>query len=670
MLSRRRFPVFIIDTLLIALALTSAFLLRYDFAIPADEMPLFWTCLLVMVLAKPPVFALTGFYRSIWRYASLHDAVEILKGVTLASFLALFAIMFLKQLAPLPRSVFILDWFLLMTFLSASRLVWRVCRESRIFAHRGNGLRTLIVGAGEAGSLLYKEICRIPGMAYQVIGFVDDDPAKIGMSLHGVPVLGATRHLRELIDRNNVTEVIIAMPSAGRRIIRSLVESCQDSNVIFKTLPGIGELIDGTISFSQIKNVEIEDLLGREPVVLDHESICGYLAGKRVLVTGAAGSIGSEICRQVALFRPDQLILMDQAETPLYEIEKELTASFPELRILPLLADVRDRHKLEVAFRQFTPEVVFHAAAYKHVTMLEYNPSQAILNNLEGTKNVADMAHLHNVNNFVLISTDKAVNPTNVLGASKRAAELYVQSLSLTSHTRFTTVRFGNVLGSNGSVIPLFKSQIAKGGPVTVTDRQVVRYFMTISEAAQLVLQAGGMGTKSEILVLDMGEPVRILDLAEKLIRLSGLQPYEDIDIVFTGLRPGEKLYEELFIDGEGIIPTSHRKIKMLAPIPIEMGNVGRNIEELFAASRDNRLNDIIASLKGLVPEFNPAYNFTGKMPVSFKQMRSDLFPLLSDGFRNNKVVRLHSSPASGDFHEIPSGIGHSPSVASCTSHG
>ena len=669
MLSKRRFLVFVSDTLLIALSLTAAFLLRFDFGIPAGEMPLFWGCLLVVILVKPPVFALTGFYKSIWRYASLQDAVEILKGVTRSSLLALFTIVFMRQFTPLPRSVFILDWFLLIALLAASRLMWRLYRESPMAARSSKGARTLIIGAGETGSLLLREIRRHPRMACNVVGFVDDDPAKKGMNLHGVPVLGTTGHLGELISINGISDVIIAMPSAGGRAVRSIVDSCRNANVKFKTIPSIGELIDGTLSISQIKNVEIEDLLGRDPVVLDHERIGGYLTGKRVMVTGAAGSIGSEICRQVAHFKPGQLILFDQAETPLYEIEMELAARFPELRILPLLSDVRDRYKLEVTFEQFAPEVVFHAAAYKHVPMMEYNPSQAILNNFLGSKNVADMAHRHHVENFVLISTDKAVNPTNVLGASKRAAEIYVQSLSRISRTRFTTVRFGNVLGSNGSVIPLFKSQIAKGGPVTVTDRQVVRYFMTVSEAAQLVLQAGSMGTKSEILVLDMGEPVRILDLAEKLIRLSGLQPYEDIDIVFTGLRPGEKLFEELLIEGEGVLPTSHGKIKMLTPIPVAREEVNRAIEELFAAARNNRLNDIMASLKRLVPEFNPAYNFVGAMPRSFKQMRSDLFPLLGDGLMN-KVVRLHSPPAPGDFHETLSGIGHSGSMATCTSHG
>ena len=627
MLTKRRLIVFISDTFLIALALSLAFLLRFDFSIPPAQLDLFWECLLVVIVVKPLVFFSTGFYNSLWRYASVQDAVEILKGTTLSSFLAVSAVFFLRQFTPIPRSIFVLDWVLLFALLAASRLVWRVWRETYVVNQSSDGPRTLIVGAGEAGSMLLKEIRRQPHAAYHVIGFVDDAPDKKGMKLHGVPVLGGTRQLKTLILANEIEDVIIAMPSANSKTIRGILDSCKNANVTFKTLPSIGELIDGTLTVSQIKNVEIEDLLGRDPVLLDRELIGSYLTGKRVLVTGAAGSIGSEICRQVALFRPEKLILLEQAETPLYEIEKELVARFPELRILPLMADVRDREKIFAAVEAFEPEVVFHAAAYKHVPMMEYNPTQAVLNNVFGSKNVADAAHHGNVRNFVMISTDKAVNPTNVMGASKRAAEIYIQALSRTSRAKFTTVRFGNVLGSNGSVIPLFKEQIAKGGPVTVTDKRIIRYFMTIPEATQLVLQAGSIGSGSEILVLDMGEPVRILDLAEELIRLSGLTPYEDIDIVVTGLRPGEKLFEELLIEGEGVLPTIHDKIKVLAPVQIDMAPVAAELDALHAAARTGRVDDLMESLKRLVPEFKPAYSFNGEAPLTFRRVRPDLFP-------------------------------------------
>jgi len=569
----------------------------------------------------------TGFYNSLWRYASLQDGIEIFKGVTLSSVLAVFVIMFLRQFAPIPRSVFLLDWFLLFALIAASRLIWRIYRESYVITKSCDGPRALIVGAGEAGSLLLKEIRRHPHTTYNVVGFVDDDPDKKGMKLHGVPVLGATKQLRVLILANEIEDVIIAMPSADSKTIRSIVDSCKNANVTFKTLPSIGELIDGTLTISQIKKVEIEDLLGREPVALDREQIGGYLTGKRVLITGAAGSIGSEICRQVAQFRPEKLILLDQAETPLYEIEKELVLRYPNLRILPLIADVRDRSKILAVFEEFAPNVVFHAAAYKHVPLMEYNPSQAVLNNIFGSRNVADAAHIFKVSNMVMISTDKAVNPVNVMGATKRAAEIYIQALSRTSATKFTTVRFGNVLGSNGSVIPLFKEQIARGGPVTVTDKRIIRYFMTIPEATQLVLQAGSIGSGSEILVLDMGEPVRIVDLAEELIRLSGLTPYEDIDIIFTGLRPGEKLFEELLIEGEGVLPTSHQKIKVLAPVHIDLDPLKIELEALYDVARSNQVSGLIDSLVRLVPEFKPTYSFSGEAPLTFQRVRPDLFP-------------------------------------------
>ena len=627
MLTKRRLIVFLCDTLFICLSLYLAFLLRFDFTIPPQQLDLFWECLLVVTIVKPLVFVVTGFYNSLWRYASVQDAVEILKGVTLASFLAVPSVFFMRQFAPLPRSIFVLDWFLLFALLAASRLVWRIWRETYVVSRSSEGPRTLIVGAGEAGSLLLKEIRRQPHAAYTVCGFVDDDPEKKGMKLHGIPVLGGASQLKSLIVANEIEDVIIAMPSADGKTIRSIMDSCKNANVTFKTLPSIGELIDGTLTISQIKNVEIQDLLGREPVVLDRELIGGYLTGKRVLVSGAGGSIGSEICRQVALFGPAKLVLLDQAETPIYEIEKELSARFPGVRILPLIADVRDREKIMLAFEEFAPEVVFHAAAYKHVPMMEYNPTQAVLNNVFGSRNIADAAHTFKVRNMVMISTDKAVNPTNVMGATKRAAEIYIQALSRVSSTRFTTVRFGNVLGSNGSVIPLFKEQIAKGGPVTVTDKRIIRYFMTIPEATQLVLQAGSMGKGSEILVLDMGDPVRIVDLAEELIRLSGLTPYEDIDIVVTGLRPGEKLFEELLIDGEGVLPTAHTKIKVLAPVNIDIQPVRDELDKLYEAARSDFVQELMDSLKRLVPEFKPTYSFNGEAPLTFQRVRPDLFP-------------------------------------------
>ncbi len=640
MFTTRRLIVFFCDTFLIGLALCLAFLLRFDFNIPRQQLELFIQCLVVVMVVKPLVFALIGFYNSLWRYASLQDGIEIFKGVTLTSFLTLSSVYFLRKFTPIPRSIFVLDWMLLFALLATSRLVWRIIRETTAVNTGSEGVRTLIVGAGEAGSLLLKELRRQSHVSYQICGFVDDDLDKKGMKLHGIPVLGNTGQLKSLIIANEITDVIIAMPSADGKVLRSIIDSCKNANVSFKTLPSIGELIDGTLTISQIKNVEIDDLLGRKPVVLDRELIGSYLNGKRVLVSGAGGSIGSEICRQVAKFGPEKLILLDQAETPLYSIEKELTDRFPELRILPLIADVRDRDKIMAVFEEFAPEVVFHAAAYKHVPMMEYNPVQAVLNNVFGSRNIAEAAHCFKTRNMVMISTDKAVNPTNVMGATKRAAEIYIQALSRMSSTRFTTVRFGNVLGSNGSVIPLFKEQIAKGGPITVTDKRIVRYFMTIPEATQLVLQAGSMGNSSEVLVLDMGEPVRIIDLAEELIRLSGLIPYEDIDIVVTGLRPGEKLYEELLIEGEGIMPTAHEKIRVLAAVSLNINPIRQEMKILYGAARSNSVDVVIESLKRLVPEFKPSYTFIGQAPPTFQRVRPDLFPSSA----RRKIVPLRIS--------------------------
>jgi FlaA1/EpsC-like NDP-sugar epimerase len=623
---KRRLLVFLIDIVLIGLAFLGSFLLRFDFRIPSEFHSHFWQGLVVVLLVKPIVFLVSGLYRNLWRYASLQDGIEIAKVVTVSSVVSAFVVMYLRHFTPYPRSIFLLDWILLFALVVASRLVWRVYREAVIIPRLSSpGQRTLIIGAGDAGSLLLKEIRR-GSSTYHVVGFVDDDRNKMGMRLNGVPVLGTTAQLKGLIKKNAIEDVIIAIPSAGGKAVREIIKSCERCKVRFKTLPGISEIIEGKISVSLIKDVEIGDLLGREQVQLDEKSIHQYLTGKRILVTGAAGSIGSEVCRQVAKYSPAKLLLLDSAETPLYTIEKEISESFPELRVVPVLADIRQNIRLESVFESFLPEVVFHAAAYKHVPMMEYNPVEAITNNVAGTRQLADCAHRFGVATFVMISTDKAVNPTNIMGASKRVAELYVQALARTSRTKFTTVRFGNVLGSNGSVIPLFMEQIRKGGPVTVTHRDVIRYFMTIPEATQLVLQTGCIGKGGEIFVLDMGEPVRIVDLAEELISLSGMTPYDDIDIIFTGLRPGEKLFEELLIEGEGIMPTSHPKIRVLESLQFELAEIGANINALEEAVIANNLTALMDGLKNTVPEFCPTYCFEGEAPLTFQRVRPDLF--------------------------------------------
>ena len=623
----KRILVFFLDIALIASAFSFAHLLRFDFQIPENALAGLRQGLVVILIVKPLLFTASGMYRNIWRYASLQDAYQIFKVVTFSSLASAFVLVLLGGPFVVPRSIYILDWFLLFLLVCASRLVWRLYRETRFVPSKRKGKRTLIIGAGEAGNLLLKEIRKQRRSPYHVVGFVDDAPDKRGLRLSGVRVLGGTDHLAALIRRHSAEEVIFAIPSGDSALMRRAISACERSKARFKTLPGITALIDGTVSVSQIKDVEIEDLLGREPVVLDQGAIHSYLTNKRVLVTGAAGSIGSELCRQVARFKPAKLILFDHAETPLFFIEKELAAAFPDLPIIPMVGDVKNLDRVETVFDEFRPEVVFHAAAYKHVAMMEYNPAEAVLNNIMGSRVVADAAHKYKVQNFVMVSTDKAVNPTNVMGATKRSAEIYVQALAPHSKTKFTTVRFGNVLGSNGSVIPLFKEQIRKGGPVTVTDPGVVRYFMTIPEASQLVMQAGCIGNGGEIFVLDMGEPVRILSLAEELIRLSGLLPYKDIAIKFTGLKPGEKLYEELLIRGEGVKPTTHKKIRVMAPVVTDLNRVGAHLDRLFEQARNYDLTELLKSLRALVPEFVPSYEFHTAPPQTFQRVRPDLFP-------------------------------------------
>jgi FlaA1/EpsC-like NDP-sugar epimerase len=632
MLNRRRLLVFILDLLFIAATYLFAVLLRFDFDLSEARGEYLWHCLWLILAVKPLVFLKSNLYRSLWRYASLHDAVEIFKTVTLASVLSIAALLVFERGAHFSRSIFLMDWILLIGAVCASRLLWRTYRETFLIPRMRSqsqtvSSRTLMVGAGQAGCVLLREIRGIQDSPYDVVGFVDDDPLKRGLRLNGVPVLGGTADLKALIKKYEVEKVIIAIPSAPRGTIRNLIRSCEAAHVKFKTVPGLSEILQGKVSVSQVKDVEIEDLLGREAVALDEAMICSYLTDKTILVSGAAGSIGSEICRQIATYHPAKLILLDNGETPLYQIERELKGRFPKLLMVPVIADVRNRQRIEAVFQRFQPEVVFHAAAYKHVPMMEYNPLEAMGNNVCGTRVLADAASKSGVRNFVMVSTDKAVNPTNVMGATKRSAELYIQALSAHSKTKFTTVRFGNVLGSNGSVIPLFKEQILKGGPVTVTDKEVIRFFMTIPEASQLVLQAGCLGNSGEIFVLDMGEPVRIVELAEELIRLSGFVPYDDIDIVYTGLRPGEKLYEELLIAGEGVKPTVHEKIMLMEALRQDLAVVTRKIDEIARAVAASDEAAGVAALRKLVPEFSPRYFFDGEPPEAFCSVRPDLFP-------------------------------------------
>ncbi|PJZ83465.1 nucleoside-diphosphate sugar epimerase [Leptospira harrisiae] len=585
-----------------------AHLVRFENLRFLDSYPDFWVCTTIVVVSRSIVFLFSGIYRSLWSYASLHDLLSIIKATVLSSLVSTLALLFYNRFHQLSRMVPILDTLILLGFLCLRSLSWRMLREQIFNSDKSKrGTPILLVGAGKLGSSFLTEIRRNVDLDYQPIGFLDDNLSKKGGYIQGVPILGATDEIGKILVRYAVKIVIMTVPQPDGRVVSKLMKECESAGVDFKILPTFGEYLSGKPNITQLREVQVEDLLGRPTVDLEIESIRSYLEKKVILVTGAGGSIGSEICRQVALFKPSVLVILDAAETPLYEIDYELRKSFSDLNIdiRPVIADVKNLSRISAIFEEHRPSVVFHSAAYKHVPMMEINPSEAVLNNVMGTKNVADVCRLIGVERFVLISTDKAVNPVNVMGASKRAAEIYLQHISQNSRTKFITVRFGNVLGSNGSVIPRFREQIKRGGPVTVTHPDVIRYFMTIPEATQLVLQAGSMGEHGEIFILDMGEPVKILSLAEEMIRLSGYTPHKDIKIEFSGLRPGEKLYEELLLNQEGIKKTHHPKIRIAAPLENYNLLLFQNkLNRLFSLAKANKNRELFAAFKEIIPEY------------------------------------------------------------------
>jgi FlaA1/EpsC-like NDP-sugar epimerase len=592
---------------LISLSLLLAFLLRFDMQMSRGNLEIYLEILLPLLMVKLAVFSIMGLNHGWWRYVSLADVIDIFKANVIASLLFLLYLVISYNMHRMPRSVLILDFTFCFLLACGIRFITRAYRENYLLAPGLGGgklSRTLVVGAGCAGQVIVREIHQNPALGKTVIGYIDDDASKLDQRFNGAQVLGMRDDIGRVCEEEKVDEIIIAIPSASGGELRPIVERCRETGVPFKTLPGVGELIDGTVTLKHAREVDVSDLLGRKQVRLEIDKIRDFLSGKRVLVTGAAGSIGSEICRQVARFGPSGMVLLESAETPLFFIEKELLERFPDLQLMAVIGNIRDKMRIETIFREYRPEVVFHAAAYKHVPMMEANPTAAACNNVRGTRIVADASRDFGVRSFVMISTDKAVNPTNVMGATKRAAEIYVQNLARYSRTRFVTVRFGNVLGSNGSVVPIFNEQIRKGGPVRVTHPEVMRYFMTIPEASRLVLQAGSMGQGGEIFLLDMGEPVKIVRLAEELIRLSGFRPYDDIDIVFTGLRPGEKLFEELLLAGEGVAPTSHEKIKVAKSAYFDWNTLNMQIELLIEAAENLDLDGVINFLEDIVPEY------------------------------------------------------------------
>lgn len=553
------------DIVLVVISVLGSFALRLD----VSELPFYFPAALVMcvvaLLIKLPIYFSFGLYRRLWVYASTSELRLITVAVTTAAVLTsgvMLLLIGLNLIQPgMPRSALGIDWLLSLVLIGGSRFALRILAEQSAAPRDGKSRRTLIIGAGDAGALVVRELLKSPQLNLVPVGFLDDDPAKQNHQIYGVSVIGQVNEIAEVLDAKQVDEVIMAIPAAPGRIIRMVNDACRGKGITPRTMPGMYDLLGGRVSVSRLREVDITDLLRRDPIRIDDDLVGTTLKGKRVLVTGAGGSIGREICRQAARWNPSCLVLLGHGENSIFEALLELKETFPALDIQPVIADVRDAGRIDEMFRIHRPQVIFHAAAHKHVPLMEANVEEAVTNNVLGTRNVAEAADRHGVERLVLISTDKAVRPVSIMGATKRLAEMIVLDAAHRSRRAFSVVRFGNVLGSRGSVVPLFKNQIARGGPVTVTHPDMHRYFMTIPEAVQLVMQAAAMGVGGEVFMLNMGQQVRILDLAEDLIRLSGLEPHRDIEIAFSGIRPGEKLREDLWEEGLQFNPTHHSEI-------------------------------------------------------------------------------------------------------------
>ncbi|MHB8551464.1 MAG: polysaccharide biosynthesis protein [Acidiferrobacterales bacterium] len=590
------------DLVAILLAWLGAFWLRFNLqGIPPEFLHQAALTLPVVFMVQGSMFWYFGLYRGVWRFASLPDLIRILKAAAAGVSISAVAIFVLTRLTLIPRSVFVLDGLLLVLLLGGPRFVFRWIKDRHLYGKTGK--KVLIVGAGRAGEMLVRDLLRDPERSFQPVAFVDDDPGKRQKDIHGIPVAGTVDEMPAIAADLDVELILFALPSANSAQIRRIVGVCESTGIPFRMLPRMEDLVTGQIGMHDLREVKLDDLLGREAVSLDWQAITRGMQGKIVLVSGGGGSIGSELCRQIARLDPARLIILEQSEFNLYTIELELRREFPDLPLVVFLGSVADAVAVEQVLGTHRPNVIFHAAAYKHVPMLEGQVRAAVVNNVLGTRCLASLADKYDCEAFVMISTDKAVNPSNVMGATKRVAEIYCQGLDACSNTRFITVRFGNVLGSAGSVIPLFQKQIAAGGPVTVTHPQITRYFMTIPEAAQLILQASVIGQGGEIFVLDMGEPVQIAYLAEQLILLSGKKPGDDIEIVFTGLRPGEKLYEELFHEAEQLVDTGHPKIMLARSRPIDAADMEEIFAELSRACDTNTEPRLRELLRMLVPE-------------------------------------------------------------------
>lgn len=606
LLTRRAF-LLIYDMIAVCCCNFLSLILRYNFQL--DDIPEYfwnavWQHLPISIAITLILFYFFRLYHSLWAYAGVSE----MQNIIVASFMsaALQGVTLFLFDRDVPKSYYFFNAFLLVTATMLSRFAYRFAREKRRKLHnKNNGISVMIVGAGDAGNTIIKEINSSYFSTMRVKAIIDDDPQKWGRFIQGIKVLGGRDKIVENAALLGIDEIIIAIPSAGRKTIKEIVEIAGQTNCKLRTLPGMYQLVNGEVDVSKLRDVDVEDLLGREPIKVDLDSILGYVKDKTVLVTGGGGSIGSELCRQIASHQPKRLIIIDIYENNAYEIQQELLLKYPQLDMLVLIASVRNTKRMNKIFETYHPDIVYHAAAHKHVPLMETSPDEAIKNNVFGTWKTAQAAAMNGVQKFVMISTDKAVNPTNVMGASKRICEMIIQTFNKYYDTEFVAVRFGNVLGSNGSVIPLFRKQIEAGGPVTVTHPDIIRYFMTIPEAVSLVLQAGAYAKGGEIFVLDMGEPVKILDLAKNLIRLSGYKVDDDIRIEFTGLRPGEKLYEELLMDEEGMKETDNKLIHIGKPIEIDEQKFFVQLKQLKTAVEDER-TDVRELIKEIVPTYTP----------------------------------------------------------------
>ncbi|MDQ8738343.1 nucleoside-diphosphate sugar epimerase/dehydratase [Paenibacillus sp. LHD-38] len=595
--------ILVIDICIIWVAISISYLFRFDGKIPPfyeSQMLLF--ALLTTVICGSSL-AFFRMYRRMWQYASIGEIIELAKAIIIGLILSYLATYLLYE-ERVPISITSRTLELMLLFMGGSRFLWRLIRVNRT-KKKDLVNNILVVGAGDCGALIAKEIMTSNSFAgNRIIGFIDDDLHKRNMQVYGLPVLGNRLHIEKLVQKYHIHDIIIAMPSTKRAHISDIINICKLTGAKVKIIPSINDFIKGRLAVKSLRNVEVEDLLGREPVMTDLEGIANYVSDKVVLVTGAGGSIGSELCRQISSFNPARLLLLGHGENSIYTIEMELRSKYPDVQLETVIADIQDRNRMDDVFRKFRPQVVFHAAAHKHVPLMERNPSEAVKNNVFGTRNVADCADKYKAERFVMISSDKAVNPSSIMGATKRIAEMYIQSINTTSATQFVAVRFGNVLGSRGSVIPRFKEQIAAGGPVTVTHPDMVRYFMTIPEAVQLVIQAGSFAKGGEIFVLDMGKPVKIMDLAQDLIRLSGYEPDVDIEINFSGMREGEKLFEELLTDEEAVSSTQHERIYIGKPSQINRAEL-----ELQFKRFEKVLGESQSSVKDVIEHLVPFYS-------------------------------------------------------------